>query len=520
MSIRLTCNRCSQVYEAPPQLAGKNIQCRKCGQLIPVPGHQAAPQAAPADPLGNPAADIDPLAGLVGPPTTSASAGPPAPGGYGGPPTAFGGPTMGPSGTRPKSRSRGMSLKGKLIALGLGLGMAVFMKIILPSFRQKPSDADTAPPPPAIQLEADGRRPLPKLEPVTLSLGDEIREISQVVLVGGSPPRALVTKYAKHTLECYDLKSGQQLMSTRFSDKFMIADVSPNQKQALILPRGSKEGDSFQLQAIDAASEPIEPRLRSGGRSRVGSTDWAAFAGDGDVLVYSQRGSLCKYRVSGGDPVYELDLEHQARLALSPGRRYLAVIESEATVVDVATGKVLGLLPRAKGAQSLVNDVWYAEFSPNGRWLAALINSNQNQIIVVWDVTTGEFHQHTTSFEGPLAWLQDELLVYETARKGQRTRELSGKIYGPIVPEHAQRFNPATLEPLGEIYIMGWPAFGSFNSQFWYAGGPATGPGFPPKVPPATLYNVNIPPGKVTEPMSRGVGLTENGQVLPIANQP
>ncbi len=501
MSIRLTCNRCSQVYEAPPQLAGKNIKCRKCGQLIAVPGPAAAPHAipAPTDPWSTANSANDPLSGFAAPPATAPTAAaygsPSSPPAYGGPPSAYGGAPLGQPGGIPQRRGgKRNQVKWKLIALGTSLALVVLLKIILPAFRNRPFELDTSGLK-VIQLEADGRRLLPPLDPVAIPLGTEVREVSQILLAPGEPPLAVIGNYNRERLECYDLKSGQRLMVTnKLPKSSIVVAVAPNRKHVLITPRTLGFRGSFELLAIDKAAETIEPLLVSKTTNRSFQVDWADFTADGDLLACNDNGYLSQFKVPTGEQVYELKLNPFTHIALSPGKRYLVAIKKQVLVIDVASGVMLGMLPTPAGWEEQSQEVNSAEFSPNGRWLAALSGNRQGRHLTVWDVTTGETRQVTLALDGPVTWLQDDLIVYEKARYGQSSREMSGMKFGELEPEHALRFDPATLNQRGEIYVVGWPVFGSFNNQFWYAGG--LGGPIGRKSPPATLFNANILPDK------------------------
>jgi hypothetical protein len=151
------------------------------------------------------------------------------------------------------------------------------------------------------------------------------------------------------------------------------------------------------------------------------------FAGPGEVLVYTFGQSNGKFvyhlRVwdaKTGMSTRQMDLDKNIsgnnRYDISPGNRWLAtIISSDIVFYDLQTGKVKGsLTPPKQTAEGKYVSTESVRFSPDGSEIAVLSQGSQGDILVVYDVASGDEKlrheltpamksglQHPASYKGP-----------------------------------------------------------------------------------------------------------------------
>jgi hypothetical protein len=198
-------------------------------------------------------------------------------------------------------------------------------------------------------------------------------------------------------LDCYDLSAGKRLGSV----DSLTTDVA-NIPHAAFSPDGS----TFALGA-PAAKEPARVDVWSmpEGKHLVGwlagdkeggnrIVSWLAALDGKRVLTATLNRQITLWTLPECRAVWSLDAGVSAGLAVSPGRKYLAVPSGEGfDLLEIATGERRG---RLAGLENVAQQVRAAgaAFSPDGKELAALFrpaaNTGGPAIGARWDLKTGK----------------------------------------------------------------------------------------------------------------------------------
>jgi hypothetical protein len=198
-------------------------------------------------------------------------------------------------------------------------------------------------------------------------------------------------------LDCYDLAGGKHLCGmdslTTEVGTLPVADFSPD-GGALAL-RGSPTKAAAR---VDVWSLPAGKHLagwlagdRDGGNSSV---SWLAALDGHRVLTATQKGQVALWTVPDCRAVWSLDAGSPAALAVSPGRKYLAVPAGEGfDLLEIGTGERRGRLAGLTNVAEQVRAA-AAAFSPDGKELAALFrpaaNTGGSVLVARWDLKTGK----------------------------------------------------------------------------------------------------------------------------------
>ena len=169
-------------------------------------------------------------------------------------------------------------------------------------------------------------------------------------------------------------------------------------------------GNSDELEVWGMSAKGIARRLQwiphddmKGGERDI---HWGTGVADDRGLSLGSKGKLVLWNLETGAPEWFLETGRNHTPAVSPNRKYLAYAgQSAVGVLEIATGKVLALLPDSGKNLSVL------AFSPDGKYLAGAGGNT----IFVWNSATGELYREITDKpvlgQHPLAWASPKTLL-------------------------------------------------------------------------------------------------------------
>jgi hypothetical protein len=182
-----------------------------------------------------------------------------------------------------------------------------------------------------------------------------------------------------------DLKRGQYVDEIRFSGGLAPCDLSPSGQLLASLPdrMGGSDQSMIEVAKIEGGSATPKRRWNMGAWS-----DWsrrfeqAFFIDDERLLTISSWGGRAMlWNIDKVEAIWSLDFRQHSMPALSPGRKQLAVADSDGVaILDAATGNTLGRAQSEDGGGGTL------AFSPDGKRLGSV----SARRVQVWDLTTGK----------------------------------------------------------------------------------------------------------------------------------
>ncbi|MBN2474584.1 MAG: prolyl oligopeptidase family serine peptidase [Pirellulales bacterium] len=235
--------------------------------------------------------------------------------------------------------------------------------------RQWAYEPDAAPPP----NEKVGNR--------AVQLQVEIGDVARILF--SSPEAARTVAIGKtfpdgHWLDHYDLETRKRLGRIELPDKSLLADVSPDGTQALLLAAGRAE-----VWSLDDGDRVTDWRFAPEADRGPG---WGCLIGPQRVATLDGQKRLVVWSLPDCQEVYSVDGVSCA--APSPGRKYLAVFTPKdkhhwpGKLIDAADGQLRGSLAELGQRMTVAR----CAFNRDGSRLAAVDSRN----VVVWELRKGE----------------------------------------------------------------------------------------------------------------------------------
>ena len=214
-------------------------------------------------------------------------------------------------------------------------------------------------------------------------------------------------------IEFVDLSTRRQLMKGPALPHTARVVLSPSGNRIATLSTGDSPSDSKGIMHIWTMSGK-EVKHVVGFSPYTGESwpnvdpEWIAWVDDEHLLTTNKQGQTYLWQVNEAKAIYEILVERQAKPALSPGRKHLAVPSVDGIdIFDSRTGKKMANVGSGNMREATL------AYSPSGRQIAAV----SGEFIDVMDVTTGELTRSFPCEEAHgnrgLSWADDDYLLID-----------------------------------------------------------------------------------------------------------
>jgi hypothetical protein len=203
--------------------------------------------------------------------------------------------------------------------------------------------------------------------------------------INESPPRpgSNTTRLVRVNLE-----SGKTEGTIVVDGVYALMDVSPGGEQMLMRKQDNYGQAGSELEIWKPAGKVVE-RQKSfrpfpGEHAHQRSVQTALFGANGRIVALNNNGRAGVFDAATGDPVSTLAKAYSA--ALSPDRKYAAIVGESLLIVDLSSGEAVASLPTARTHGTVV------AFSPDGKRIAVAAGGS----VTAWELENGEVYRDET----------------------------------------------------------------------------------------------------------------------------
>jgi WD40 repeat protein len=415
MPIAVVCHRCKSTYQVKERLAGQKIHCKACNEVLTVPGG-AAPAPSPAVRPGPPKPDRVRAAIPVTRPAREDDDD------FDEDDDDF------PRKRRRRRRSNRASSTPLVLALvGGGVAVLVIVVVLVLLLRRGPDPAaimaagppqapfvpaqqppiqpfqpaaprqPPQPPPPLIKLQpAAPIAPLPAppakpLDPVVANPNQIVLESFEQVVFSRTPSRIVAVAsrpgFKETVYRVFDVEKRKLIAEHRVAERWDHAVL--NGDGTMIAGRGPFVGKTIDILTADGVRSvgPVERRGRNG---------FFDFTSSGKLFVvedqFPDKSKYQLFDIAKGQAVLaNLGPHEDEHSGISPDRQFYAAVASRIVIVrNLETLQPLRQLPIPPKTKSFFFQVEGVAFSPDGKYIAALVNEERKGRLLYWDWQAGK----------------------------------------------------------------------------------------------------------------------------------
>jgi hypothetical protein len=280
-----------------------------------------------------------------------------------------------------------------------------------------------------------------------------------VLFSDAEPGRVVVYSRTKKQLDCFELATGRHIMRATYDSREVspsaMWDVSPagdlavlkeHSLRAVVQSLGSGGPPAFVSREVKTDRSP------DGKRSLAVDQGWSSADGDVLLLLLDSGVRLARLRPPNWTVRFDSQIPRApfARLAISPGRRYILRMEETPLVIDTETGGVV----RLQHSAPQVNDsiAWRAD----GRYVFAYSRELSGPSrFALWDLESGRFKVREVPNRGIPVWVGQRLLIWTQV-------DVYGTLYDGVL------LDPETLAIRRTLRLVGRPVPHSPDGHAWY----------------------------------------------------